>query len=67
MHPQTGPGPDQEIDCIDCGGRCHLLSSWPADDPPQPGDIMVYRCSECGDRWDLVLAEERDEGEERDE
>jgi hypothetical protein len=52
-----GPGPDLEIDCIDCGGRCHLLTTWPADDPPQPGDIMVYRCADCGDRWDLVLGE----------
>ena len=49
------PEPDRVITCIDCGGRCHLLSTWPDDDPPQPGDIMVYRCEDCLDRWDLVL------------
>jgi hypothetical protein len=50
--------PDEIINCIDCGGRCHLLTTWPADDPPIPGDIMSYRCEECLDRWDLVLPED---------
>jgi hypothetical protein len=43
------------IDCIDCGGRCHLLTTWPEDDPPVPGDIVVYRCEDCLDRWDIVV------------
>ena len=50
--------PETVIDCIDCGGRAHLISTWPEDDPPQPGDVMVYRCEDCLDRWDLVLPED---------
>jgi len=50
--------PEQVITCIDCGGRAHLLTTWPDDDPPQPGDVMSYRCEDCRDRWDLVLPEE---------
>jgi hypothetical protein len=54
----AGATPDELIDCIDCGGRCHLLTTWPADDPPEPGDILVYRCEECADRWDVVFGED---------
>ena len=43
------------IDCIDCGGRCSVVQLWPDDDPPQPGDVVTYRCADCGDRWDLVV------------
>jgi hypothetical protein len=55
--------PEETITCIDCGGRCHLLTTWPDDDPPQPGDVMTYRCEDCNDRWDLLLpgAEEPDD------
>jgi len=49
------------ITCIDCGGRCHLTTTWPDDDPPIPGDIMVYRCEDCLDRWDLLLPDEDDD------
>ena len=49
---------EEIIDCIDCGGRAHLTSTWPDDDPPQPGDVMVYRCEDCLDRWDLVLPDD---------
>jgi hypothetical protein len=52
---------DEVITCIDCGGQAHLLTTWPDDDPPQPGDVMSYRCADCNDRWDLVLPEEDDE------
>ena len=53
--------PERVIDCIDCGGRAHLLTTWPDDDPPRPGDVMSYRCADCRDRWDLVLPEEEDD------
>jgi hypothetical protein len=43
------------ITCVDCGGRCHLLSHRPADDPFEPGDVVAYRCEDCMDRWDLVV------------
>ena len=46
------------IVCVDCGGQCHRITHWPEDDPPVPGDSVAYRCSDCGDRWDLVLDQE---------
>jgi DNA-directed RNA polymerase subunit RPC12/RpoP len=52
---------DEVITCIDCGGQAHLLTTWPSDDPPEPGDVMSYRCADCNDRWDLVLPDEEDE------
>ena len=47
-------GPAEVITCIDCGGRAHLLGEapelgWAA------GDLAVYRCEDCRDRWDLVV------------
>jgi DNA-directed RNA polymerase subunit RPC12/RpoP len=53
--------PDETIVCVECGGTCHLLTQWPPDDPPVPGDIAAYRCADCVDRFDIVL--EEDEGE----
>jgi hypothetical protein len=51
------PTPAPLIDCIDCGGRCHLLSP-----PPEfgwaAGDLAVYRCEDCLDRWDLIVADD---------
>ena len=46
--------PDQIV-CVDCGGQCHRITHWPEDDPPEPGDTVAYRCSDCNDRWDMVL------------
>lgn len=46
---------EPEIDCIDCGGRCYLLSRPDEDGKFWPGDIVTYRCADCRDRWDLVL------------
>ena len=51
---------DEVITCIDCGGRAHLLTSWPDDDPPIVGDVVSYRCSDCLDRWDLVVGDVED-------
>jgi hypothetical protein len=48
-------GLDPVITCIDCGGRCHLLTTWPPDNPPRPGDVLAYRCEDCLDRWDVVV------------
>ena len=52
----TAPAP--EITCIDCGGRAHLISYEPEDGRWEAGDVAVYRCSDCNDRWDVVLEEE---------
>jgi DNA-directed RNA polymerase subunit RPC12/RpoP len=52
--------PEPEIVCIDCGGRAHLLSYPPEDGFWLPGDVVAYRCSDCLDRWDLVLPDAGD-------
>jgi predicted RNA-binding Zn-ribbon protein involved in translation (DUF1610 family) len=57
-----GPA-DPLIDCIDCGGRCHLMVTWADDNPPEPGDVVVYRCEDCNDRWDIVIPASPDEGD----
>lgn len=48
----------RQIVCVDCGGICHLLSASPPDQGFAAGDVVAYRCSDCLDRWDVVLAEE---------
>jgi DNA-directed RNA polymerase subunit RPC12/RpoP len=53
--------PDPEITCIDCGGRCFLLTRPPEDNLWEPGEIVAYRCEDCLDRWDVVLTDEDDE------
>lgn len=52
--------PEAEIVCVDCGGRCFLLTHPAEDGIWYPGDIVSYRCQDCRDRWDLVLPEESD-------
>ncbi len=47
--------PEQEIVCVDCGGRCFLLTPPREDGEWLAGDIVAYRCEDCLDRWDLVL------------
>lgn len=50
--------PDPTITCIDCGGRCHLLTHAREDGTWEPGDIVAYRCEDCLDRWDLVIPDD---------
>jgi hypothetical protein len=52
---------DPVITCIDCGGRAHLISHAP-EDGWQPGDLVVYRCEDCLDRWDLLVPDPDDGG-----
>ncbi len=40
--------------CVDCGGRTRLLSYRP-EDGWEPGDVVAYRCPDCGERFDVVL------------
>jgi hypothetical protein len=49
--------PEAVIDCIDCGGRAHLISK-PDDFGWRPGQVVTYRCEDCLDRWDLLIPEE---------
>lgn len=46
------------IDCIDCGGVCHLLTHPNDDGEFEPGAVVAYRCVDCRDRWDLVVPDE---------
>ncbi|WP_420450544.1 hypothetical protein [Ilumatobacter sp.] len=49
--------PPPQITCIDCGGRCFLLTAPAEDGAWEEGDVVAYRCEDCLDRWDLVLEE----------
>lgn len=40
--------------CVDCGGRTRLLSHRP-EEGWEPGDVVAYRCPDCGERFDVVL------------
>lgn len=50
----------ERIVCVDCGGECGLLSHEP-DGGWEPGDIVAYRCADCLDRWDIVVADDEPE------
>jgi hypothetical protein len=51
--------PEQTLDCIECGGTVHLLTRPPGPDdlPWAAGDVVVYRCADCMDRFDMVLGD----------
>jgi hypothetical protein len=51
-------GPPSIIVCVDCGGRAHLVQPNDPEDPYRSGDVAVYRCEDCLDRWDIVLEDE---------
>ena len=50
--------PPALIVCVDCGGRCHLLTPPHEDGIWEVGDVVAYRCEDCLDRWDIVLGED---------
>ncbi|GBD84514.1 hypothetical protein BMS3Abin02_00907 [bacterium BMS3Abin02] len=52
---------DETIICVECSGTAHLVLR-PPDEGFEPGDILVYRCEDCLDRWDIVYEEEITEG-----
>lgn len=47
--------PATTIICVDCGGTAHLITPAREDNMWFVGDIASYRCSDCRDRWDIVL------------
>ncbi len=53
---QRAEPPASTIICVDCGGTAHLITPAPEDGEWYVGDVTAYRCSDCRDRWDLVLA-----------
>jgi hypothetical protein len=45
------------IDCMECGGDAHLAQPIGPEDTFEPGDVLVYICGECAQRWDVVVDE----------
>ncbi len=50
--------PPDVITCVECGGPAHLISFLPPDEPPEPGTVLAYRCSDCQERLDLIWEED---------
>ncbi len=50
--------PEGQITCVECGGRAHLITPLPEEGELELGDVLVYRCEDCLERWDIVYAED---------
>ena len=50
--------PRETIVCVDCGGKCTLITLPREDGTWHVGDVVAYRCQDCRDRWDLELTDE---------
>ena len=48
----------EHITCMECGGTAHLTQPLDPEVPVQPGDVLVYVCSDCTHRLDVVVDEE---------
>lgn len=55
--------PDPVMACAECGGRAHLISPLPPDEELEPGFVLVYRCEDCLERWDIVFEPREEPGE----
>jgi hypothetical protein len=40
---------------MECGGTAHLAQPIGPEDVLEAGDVVVYICGECAQRWDVVL------------
>ena len=45
----------ESIDCMECGGHAHLVQLLDPESPPEEGDVLVYVCGDCWQRWDVVV------------
>jgi DNA-directed RNA polymerase subunit RPC12/RpoP len=45
----------ERIDCMECGGRASLVQLIDPELPPEVGDVLVYVCGDCWQRWDVVV------------
>lgn len=45
----------EKIDCMECGGRASLVQLIDPESPPEEGDVLVYVCGDCWQRWDVVV------------
>lgn len=48
----------ERIDCMECGGRASLAQLLGPDDIVAVGDVLVYLCGDCAQRWDVVVEED---------
>jgi DNA-directed RNA polymerase subunit RPC12/RpoP len=55
--------PPEKFICVDCGGDAHLISFLPPEDEPdpEPGTAFAYRCSDCAERFDVVMEDPLDD------
>ena len=47
----------EQIACMECGGTAHLAQPIGPEDVVEAGDVVVYLCGECAQRWDVVVDE----------
>ena len=50
--------PPPSIDCVECGGVASLISFLPEDGEVEAGTPLAYRCADCLDRFDVVMADD---------
>jgi predicted nucleic acid-binding Zn ribbon protein len=48
----------EHIACMECGGTAHLVQALDPEITIEAGDVMVYVCGECNQRWDVVVDED---------
>ena len=48
----------ERIDCMECGGTAHLVQALDPEITIVAGDVMVYVCGDCNQRWDVVVDED---------
>lgn len=46
-----------QMPCVDCDGKLHLLTIIEDEVPLEPGEILVFRCDSCLERFDIVWEE----------
>jgi hypothetical protein len=47
----------ERIACMECEGQAVLVQLPAEDEVIEAGDVLVYRCPDCGQRWDVVVDE----------
>ena len=48
----------EQLNCMECGGTAHLGQPLDPEITMQVGDVLVYLCGECNQRWDVVVDED---------
>jgi hypothetical protein len=48
----------ERIDCMECGGHAYLVQALDPEMPVETGDVLVYVCGQCNQRWDVVVDED---------